>query len=34
MWDYQASFGLVTKKNGTTKVDQNLVEALGLKGEK
>jgi endoglucanase len=34
MWDYQASFGLVTKKGGTTTVDQSLVEALGLKGEK
>jgi endoglucanase len=34
MWDYQASFGLVTKKDGTTTVDPSLVEALGLKGEK
>jgi hypothetical protein len=34
MWDYQASFGLVTKKDGTTTVDQSLVGALGLKGEK
>jgi endoglucanase len=34
MWDYQASFGLVTKKDGATTVDKNLVEALGLKGEK
>jgi hypothetical protein len=24
MWDYQASFGLVTKKDGTTTVDQSL----------
>ncbi len=31
MWDYQASFGLVTKKDGVTTVDPTLVEALGLK---
>ena len=31
MWDYQASFGLVTKENGTIVVDQDIVHALGLK---
>jgi endoglucanase len=30
MWDYQTSFGLVTKQNGTTTVDKDLVKALGL----
>ena len=30
MWDYQGSFGLVTKKDGTTSVDLSIVEALGL----
>ncbi len=30
MWDYQGSFGLVTKKDGTTTVNQDLVKALGL----
>jgi endoglucanase len=34
MWDYQANFGLVTKKDGTTSVDQSVVEALGLKEAK
>jgi endoglucanase len=31
MWDYQASFGMVTKKDGKTVVDQGIVDALGLK---
>jgi endoglucanase len=31
MWDYQADFGLVTKKDGTTTVDQRVLKALGLK---
>jgi aryl-phospho-beta-D-glucosidase BglC (GH1 family) len=30
MWDYQGSFGLVTKQGGTTTVDQGIVRALGL----
>jgi endoglucanase len=34
MWDYQASFGMVTKKDGTTLVDKSVVEALGLKPER
>lgn len=33
MWDYQGSFGLVTKENGATTVDQSLVKALGLNGK-
>jgi endoglucanase len=32
MWDYEASFGLVTKGSGGTMVDQGIVTALGLKG--
>jgi endoglucanase len=32
MWDYEASFGLVTKGSGGTVVDQGIVTALGLKG--
>lgn len=31
MWDYQASFGLVTKKNGVAVPDMDVVHALGLK---
>jgi aryl-phospho-beta-D-glucosidase BglC (GH1 family) len=31
MWDYQASFGLVMKKDGVATVDPALVAALGLK---
>ncbi|SNS75984.1 Aryl-phospho-beta-D-glucosidase BglC, GH1 family [Granulicella rosea] len=31
MWDYQTSFGLVTKKDGVTTVDPAVVAALGLK---
>jgi aryl-phospho-beta-D-glucosidase BglC (GH1 family) len=34
MWDYQDSFGVVTKKNGTTTPDAAIVDALGLKGAK
>jgi endoglucanase len=34
MWDYQGSFGLVTKKDGTTSVDSSVVEALGLNDAK
>jgi endoglucanase len=30
MWDYQADFGMVTKENGTTTVDNGVVKALGL----
>ena len=31
MWDYQGGFGIVTKANGATIVDQSVVQALGLK---
>ncbi len=31
MWDYQGTFGLVTKANGQTKVDEDVVRALGLR---
>jgi hypothetical protein len=31
MWDYQASFGLVTKQDGKTTVDAGIAQALGLK---
>ena len=31
MWDWQGSFALVTKDNGTIVVDQDIVRALGLK---
>ncbi len=31
MWDYQTSFGIVTKKDGVTTVDPLVVGALGLK---
>ena len=31
MWDYQTNFGIVTKENGTTTVDPEIVKALGLK---
>lgn len=34
MWDYQGSFGLVTKLGGKTTVDPILPAALGLAGEK
>jgi aryl-phospho-beta-D-glucosidase BglC (GH1 family) len=30
MWDYQASFGLVTKKDGVTTVDAGVAKALGI----
>ena len=30
MWDYQTSFGLVTKENGVTNPDAGVLEALGL----
>ncbi len=30
MWDYQSSFGMVTKDAQGTHVDQNVVHALGL----
>lgn len=30
MWDYQGGFGVVTKKNGTTTPDEQVLEALGL----
>ncbi|HEV2277388.1 MAG TPA: glycoside hydrolase family 5 protein [Acidobacteriaceae bacterium] len=30
MWDYQGGFGVVTKKNGTTTPDVQVLEALGL----
>lgn len=30
MWDYQASFGVVSKINGTTTPDAQVLEALGL----
>jgi endoglucanase len=32
MWDYQTNFGIVTKKDGTTTPDTELVKALGLSG--
>ena len=31
MWDYQANFGIVTKKDGKTVPDPAIVQALGLK---
>ncbi len=31
MWDYSGSFGVVTKENGKTTVDQGVIAALGLK---
>jgi endoglucanase len=31
MWDYQQSFGVVTKTNGRTVPDEAIVQALGLK---
>jgi endoglucanase len=31
MWDYQTNFGLVTKKDGVTTPDEEIVRALGLK---
>ena len=31
MWDYQGSFGLVTKSDGATDVDATVVQALGLR---
>jgi aryl-phospho-beta-D-glucosidase BglC (GH1 family) len=30
MWDYQTNFGIVTKQNGVTTPDQDVLEALGL----
>lgn len=33
MWDYQANFGVVTKKDGKTVPDPAIVKALGLKGQ-
>ena len=30
MWDYQTNFGVVTKQNGTTTPDADILEALGL----
>ena len=30
MWDYQTNFGIVTKKEGTTTPDEEMVKALGL----
>jgi aryl-phospho-beta-D-glucosidase BglC (GH1 family) len=32
MWDYQTNFGVVTKKDGVTTPDEDVVEALGLNG--
>jgi len=32
MWDYQTNFGIVTKKDGVTSPDQDIVKALGLSG--
>lgn len=34
MWDYQASFGLVTKSGGVTTPDALILEALGLASER
>lgn len=34
MWDYQGGFGVVTKKNGTTTPDLQVLEALGLHAPK
>jgi endoglucanase len=31
MWDYSGSFGVATKKDGRTTLDENIVNALGLK---
>jgi endoglucanase len=31
MWDYSGSFGIVTKSNGKTTLDESLARALGLK---
>lgn len=31
MWDYSGSFGVVTKKDGKTTVDEGVLKALGLK---
>jgi hypothetical protein len=31
MWDYSGSFGVVTKKDGKTVVDDGAVRALGIK---
>ncbi len=31
MWDYSGSFGVVTKKDGKTVVDEGVVRALGMK---
>jgi aryl-phospho-beta-D-glucosidase BglC (GH1 family) len=32
MWDYQTNFGVVTKKDGVTTPDVDIVKALGLSG--
>jgi len=32
MWDYQTNFGIVTKKDGVTTPDEDIVKALGLSG--
>jgi endoglucanase len=31
MWDYSGSFGVVTKVNGKTVVDEQALKALGLR---
>jgi endoglucanase len=31
MWDYSGSFGVVTKKDGKSTLDENTVRSLGLK---
>jgi hypothetical protein len=31
MWDYSGSFGLATKKDGKTSVDESVLPALGMK---
>jgi hypothetical protein len=31
MWDYSGSFGVVTKKDGSTVTDEGVLRALGLK---
>jgi hypothetical protein len=30
MWDYQTNFGVVTKQNGITTPDPDILDALGL----
>lgn len=34
MWDYQTNFGAVTKKDGVTTPDEQVIRALGLKAAK